>query len=85
MSFHLLKIYIKNPYLFFISLFTFPLFFISLFTFPPGLARGRNTDANPNPRAYTFAWGGEFCMFLFLPSWFAKLLEANFSCIAKIK
>jgi hypothetical protein len=75
MSFHLLKIYIKNPYL----------FFISLFTFPPGLARGRNTDANPNPRAYTFAWGGEFCMFLFLPSWFAKLLEANFSCIAKIK
>jgi hypothetical protein len=25
-----------------------------------------------------------FAKFLFLPSWFAKLLEANFSCFAKI-
>jgi hypothetical protein len=25
-----------------------------------------------------------FVKFLFLPSWFAKLLEANFSCFAKI-
>jgi hypothetical protein len=24
-----------------------------------------------------------FAKFLFLPSWFAKLLEANFSCFAK--
>jgi hypothetical protein len=26
-----------------------------------------------------------FAKFLFLPSWFAKLLEANFSCFAKIR
>jgi hypothetical protein len=26
-----------------------------------------------------------FAKFLFLPSWFAKLLENNFSCFAKIK
>jgi hypothetical protein len=26
-----------------------------------------------------------FGKFLFLPSWLAKLLEANFSCFAKIK
>jgi hypothetical protein len=26
-----------------------------------------------------------FAEFLFLPSWFAKLLEANLSCFAKIK
>jgi hypothetical protein len=25
-----------------------------------------------------------FAKFLFLPSWFVKLLEANFSCFAKI-
>jgi hypothetical protein len=25
-----------------------------------------------------------FAKFLFVPSWFAKLLEANFSCFAKI-
>jgi hypothetical protein len=25
-----------------------------------------------------------FAKFLFLPSWFAKLLEVNFSCFAKI-
>jgi hypothetical protein len=25
-----------------------------------------------------------FAKFLFLPSWFAKLLEASFSCFAKI-
>jgi hypothetical protein len=25
-----------------------------------------------------------FAKFLFLPSWFAKLLETNFSCFAKI-
>jgi hypothetical protein len=25
-----------------------------------------------------------FAKFIFLPSWFAKLLEANFSCFAKI-
>jgi hypothetical protein len=26
-----------------------------------------------------------FAKFLFLPSWFIKLLEANFSCFAKIR
>jgi hypothetical protein len=26
-----------------------------------------------------------FAKFIFLPSWFAKLLEANFSCFAKIR
>jgi hypothetical protein len=26
-----------------------------------------------------------FAKFLFLPSWFAKPLEANFSCFAKIR
>jgi hypothetical protein len=26
-----------------------------------------------------------FAKFLFLPSWFAKLLETNFSCFAKIR
>jgi hypothetical protein len=26
-----------------------------------------------------------FAKFLFLPSWFAKLLEADFSCFAKIR
>jgi hypothetical protein len=26
-----------------------------------------------------------FAMFLFLPSWFAKLLDTNFSCFAKTR
>jgi hypothetical protein len=28
---------------------------------------------------------GSFVKFLFLPSWFVKLLETNFSCFAKIR
>jgi hypothetical protein len=36
-------------------------------------------------RACIYARGEvSFAKFLFLPSWFAKLLEANFSCFAKI-
>jgi hypothetical protein len=36
-------------------------------------------------RARIYARGEvSFVEFLFLPSWFAKLLEANFSCFAKI-
>jgi hypothetical protein len=36
-------------------------------------------------RARIYARGDvSFAKFLFLPSWFAKLLEANFSCFAKI-
>jgi hypothetical protein len=35
-------------------------------------------------RARIYARGEvSFAKFLFLPSWFAKLLEANFSCFAK--
>jgi hypothetical protein len=37
-------------------------------------------------RAHIYARGEvSFAKFPFLPSWFAKLLEANFSCFAKIK
>jgi hypothetical protein len=39
-----------------------------------------NNDGNHDPRAHICAWGGEFCQV----SIFAKLLEANFSCFAKI-
>jgi hypothetical protein len=36
-------------------------------------------------RARIYARGEvSFAKFLFLPSWFAKLLETNFSCFAKI-
>jgi hypothetical protein len=36
-------------------------------------------------RARIYAHGEvSFAKFLFLPSWFGKLLEANFSCFAKI-
>jgi hypothetical protein len=36
-------------------------------------------------RARIYAHGEvSFAKFLFLPSWFVKLLEANFSCFAKI-
>jgi hypothetical protein len=58
-SFHLLKTYIRNPSLLFISFLT---------PHPEGIADGNN-----------------FAMFLFLPSWLVKLLEANFSCFAKIR
>jgi hypothetical protein len=71
MSFHLLETYIGNPYL----------FFISFFTLPP---RGKHRWQTRSTRIYA---RGEvsFVMFIFLPSWFAKLLEANFSHFAKIK
>jgi hypothetical protein len=52
------------------------LFFISFFTLPP---RGKR-------RCQPWSARGEvsFAKFLFLPSWFAKLLEGNFSHFAKI-
>jgi hypothetical protein len=46
-SFHLLKTYIRNPSLFFIS-------------FSPSHLQG-NDDGNHDPRAHICAWGGEFC------------------------
>jgi hypothetical protein len=63
--FHLLQIYIRNP----------SLFFISFVTLPPTEKR------RWQPRyAHRYARGEvSFFKFLFLPSWFAKLLEANFS------
>jgi hypothetical protein len=67
---HLLKTYIMNPSLFFIS-------------FSPSHLQG-NADGNHDPRAHICVWGSEFCQVLFLSSWFIKLLEANFSCFAKI-
>jgi hypothetical protein len=51
------------------------------FTLPP---RGKQRWQPRSGRMYA---RGEvsFAEFLFLPSWFAKLLEANLSCFAKIK
>jgi hypothetical protein len=51
MSFHILKTCIGN----------LSLLLISFFTLPPGLAHGRNADANPDWCAYIFVWRGEFC------------------------
>jgi hypothetical protein len=50
------------------------------FTLPP---RGKQRATTIRARIYA---RGEvsFAKFLFLPSWFAKLLEANFSYFAKI-
>jgi hypothetical protein len=55
----------------------------SLFLFSPSHLEG-NADGNHDPRIYA---RGEvsFAKFLFLPSWFAKLLEANFSHFVKIR
>jgi hypothetical protein len=47
MPFHLLKTYIRNPSLFFIS-------------FSPSHLQG-NADDNHNPRTHIYAWGDEFC------------------------
>jgi hypothetical protein len=69
-SFHLLKIYTRNPSLFFISFFTLP---------PRGKPQCQPRSARDACREVSFA------KFLFLPSWFAKLLRANFSYFAKIK
>jgi hypothetical protein len=54
--------------------------FSILYFFSPSHLEGNN-DGNHDPHAR-----GEvsFAKFLFLPSWFAKLLDANFSCFAKI-
>jgi hypothetical protein len=65
MPFHLLKTYIRNPSIFFISFSTLA---------PKGKCRWQ-----PGACMVSFA------MFIFLPGWFAKLLEANFSYFAKIR
>jgi hypothetical protein len=71
MPFHLLETHIRNPSLFFIS-------------FSPSHLEG-NSDGN-TIRARIYARGEvSFAKFLFLPSWFAKLLEGNFSRFAKIR
>jgi hypothetical protein len=70
--FHLLKTYIRNPSLFFISFFHPPTY--------------RETPMATTIHARIYARGEvSFAEFLFLPSWFAKLLEAIFSCFAKIR
>jgi hypothetical protein len=51
------------------------------FTLPPR----RETTMATTIRAHIYARGEvSFAKFLFLPSWFAKLLEDNFSYFAKI-
>jgi hypothetical protein len=42
-------------------------------------------DGNHDPRVHIRGGKMTFAKILFLPSWFAKLLEANFSCFAKIR
>jgi hypothetical protein len=55
----------------------------SLFFHPPTY---RETTMATTIRARIYTRGEvSFAKFLFLPSWFAKLLEANFSCFAKIR
>jgi hypothetical protein len=55
----------------------------SLFLFHP--PTHRETTMATTIRARIYAHGEvSFAKFLFLPSWFAELLEANFSCFAKI-
>jgi hypothetical protein len=55
----------------------------SLFLFSPSHLEG-NADGN-TIRARIYARGEvSFAKFLFLPSWFVKLLEGNFSRFAKI-
>jgi hypothetical protein len=72
MPFLLLKTYIRNPSLFFISFFHPPTY--------------RGTPTATTIRARIYARGEvSFAKFLFLPSWFAKLLEFNFSRFAKIR
>jgi hypothetical protein len=70
MPFHLLKTYIRNPSLFFVSFFT-PTY--------------RETPMATTIGARIYARGQvSFAKFLFLPSWFAKLLETIF-CFVKIR
>jgi hypothetical protein len=69
MPFHLLENYIRNPSLFFIS-------------FSPSHLEGMATMIH----ARIYARGElSFDKFLFLLSWFVKLLEVNFSRFAKNK
>jgi hypothetical protein len=55
----------------------------SLFLFHPPTQRETTMATTIHARIYAH---GEvsFAKFLFLPSWFAELLEAIFSCFAKI-
>jgi hypothetical protein len=59
-------------------------FSILYFFFHPPTNRGTTTATTIRARIYA---RGEvsFAKFLFLPSWFAKLLEAIFSCFAKTR
>jgi hypothetical protein len=53
MPFHLFKTCIRNP----------SLFFISVFPLPPDFT---TRDGNRDRRAYIYTWGGEFCeVFMF--------------------
>jgi hypothetical protein len=69
MLFHLLKTYIRNPAQFFIF-------------FHPPTYRERTMTTTIDARIYAC---GEvnFAKFLFLTSWFAKLLETDFSYFVK--
>jgi hypothetical protein len=66
--FHLLKTYIRNPFIF--------------ISFLPSHLQG-NADDNHNTRAHICAWGGEFCP-VSIFAWFAKLLEVNFLVLLKL-
>jgi hypothetical protein len=70
MPLHLLKTYISNH----------SLFFISFSTLPPKTLMATTIRARIYAREEV-----SFPKFLFLPSWFVKLLEANFSRFAKIR
>jgi hypothetical protein len=70
MSFHLLKTYIKNPSLLFISFITLP---------PTGKRRWHPRSV----RAYTRE-EVSFAKFQFWTCWFAKLLETNFFSMLKL-
>jgi hypothetical protein len=65
------------------SKLTSGIFLYSLFPFHPSTYR--ETMMATTIRARIYARGEvSFAKFIFLPRWFAKLLEINFSCFAKI-
>jgi hypothetical protein len=69
-SFHLLKTYIRNPS-------------VLYFFHPPTYTE---TPIATTIRVRIYARGEvSFAKFIFLPSWFVTLLEANFYCFTKIK